>query len=457
VKLIADLKRGSLFAKTALTIAITSLLFIIFTFVLIATFILIPTAERAASELTTSINLAADMWHQSDPEGRSRLIKILDEKYHIGISTQQENLKIATNHAPFFYVLKKELEKRTGQPVTIYETPHNDNRSNILAEGIHTYWVPIKVEDEQVLVSFQYGHSNVEPPITIGIILSVGLIATLFTSLILARRLTKPLHQLSSAAQQLGHGGNVGKLPEHGPHELAELVRSFNIMVQEVQELLANRTTLLTGISHDLRSPLTRMELALEMLEDSADPTLLKPLHRDVEQMNRLIGLFLEVSQEMHEEKRQMIDIVPLLVEVIDDHRRAGAEIELEVTPIPPLMIHPLALQRIVNNLLENALRYGAGKAVKVVCSSQMFDAKSVVTLDIMDRGLGIPELEREAVFSSFHRLDKSRNSKTEGTGLGLSITRQLAQANGCRVELLPRDGGGTIARITIGSSKQSV
>lgn len=456
MKLIADLKRGSLFAKTAFTIAITSLLFIIFTFVLIATFILIPTAERAASELTTSINLAADMWHQSDPEGRSKLVQILDEKYHIGISTREENLKIATNHAPFFILMKKELEKRMGSPIIIYETPHN-NDSKIWTEGIHTYWIPVKFGDEQVLVSFRYGHSSMEPPITILIILSVGLIATLFTSLILARRLTKPLHQLSNAAQQLGHGGSVGKLPEYGPHELAELVRSFNTMVQEVQDLLANRTTLLTGISHDLRSPLTRMELALEMLEDSADPTLLKPLHRDVEQMNRLIGLFLEVSQEMHEEKQQIIDIVPLLVEVIDDHRRAGAEIELEVTAIPPLMIHPLALQRIVNNLLENALRYGAGKGVKVVCGSQMFDTKSVVTLDIMDRGLGIPESEREAVFRPFHRLDKSRNSKTEGTGLGLSITRQLAQANGCRVELLPRDGGGTIARITIGSSKQSV
>jgi len=456
VKLIADLKRGSLFAKTTLTIAITSLLFIIFTFVLIATFILIPTAERAASELTTSINLAADMWHQSNPEGRTKLIQILDEKYHIGISTQEESLKIATNYAPFFILLKNELEKRMGSPVIIYETPHN-NDSKVWTEGIYTYWIPITFADEQVLVSFRYGHSSMEPPITILIIMSVGLIATLFTSLILARRLTKPLHQLANAAQQLGHGGNVGKLPEHGPHELAELVRSFNIMVQEVQELLANRTTLLTGISHDLRSPLTRMELALEMLEDSADPTLLKPLHRDVEQMNRLIGLFLEVSQEMHEERQQIIDIVPLLVEVIDDHRRAGAEIELEVTPIPPLMIHPLALQRIVNNLLENALRYGAGKGVKVVCSSQMFDGKNVVTLDVMDRGLGIPESEREAVFRPFHRLDKSRNSKTEGTGLGLSITRQLAQANGCRVELLPRDGGGTIARITIGSSKQSV
>ncbi|HEA26442.1 MAG TPA: HAMP domain-containing protein, partial [Ectothiorhodospiraceae bacterium] len=344
MKLIADLKRGSLFAKTTLTIAITSLLFIIFTFVLIATFILIPTAERAASELTTSINLAADMWHQSNPEGRTKLIQILDEKYHIGISTQEESLKIATNYAPFFILLKNELEKRMGSPVIIYETPHN-NDSKVWTEGIHTYWIPITFADEQVLVSFRYGHSSMEPPITILIIMSVGLIATLFTSLILARRLTKPLHQLANAAQQLGHGGNVGKLPEHGPHELAELVRSFNIMVQEVQELLANRTTLLTGISHDLRSPLTRMELALEMLEDSADPTLLKPLHRDVEQMNRLIGLFLEVSQEMHEERQQIIDIVPLLGEVIDDHRRAGAKIELEVTPIPPCTIHPLALQ----------------------------------------------------------------------------------------------------------------
>lgn len=259
---------------------------------------------------------------------------------------------------------------------------------------------------------------------------------------------------MSGAAKQLGQGGQIKELPEYGPNELVELVHSFNTMAREVQELLANRTTLLTGISHDLRTPLTRMELALEMLGSSADPTLLKPLHRDIEQMNRLIGMFLEISQEMYEEKLQMITITPLLRTIVEDQRRSGADIELEVGHIPLLLMHPLALERIINNLLENAIRYGSGKPITVKCKSQIIASTNVVTIDVMDRGPGIPESELDAVFRPFHRLDKSRNSDTEGNGLGLSITRQLAQANGCKVELLAREGGGTIARISIGTKK---
>lgn len=348
------------------------------------------------------------------------------------------------------------MERRLGKPATIYETFHSEAKGALWAEGEHTYWIPLTLGNEELMVSFRYGHSKLEPPFTILIILFVGLFATLFTSLILARRLTKPLEQLSSAAKQLGQGDQIKKLPEAGPNELVELVHSFNTMAHEVQELLANRTTLLTGISHDLRTPLTRMELALEMLSDSADPSLLKSLRRDIEQMNRLIGMFLEVSQEMHEEKRQMLNIVPLMRAIVDDQRRSGADIELELGHIPLLLMHPLALQRIVNNLLENAIRYGSGKPIIVRCKSQVLNSTNVITIDVMDRGPGIPESELDAVFRPFHRLDKSRNSMTEGSGLGLSITRQLALANGCKVELLPRDGGGTIARISIDIKNQN-
>ncbi|MCW8888269.1 MAG: ATP-binding protein [Gammaproteobacteria bacterium] len=454
MKLLDEFRQGTLFAKTTITITVTSFLFIAFTLSLLAFFIVIPTAERSAKELTTNLFLAADMWHQSADEDRHVVLQFLKNKYEVGISQNKQNLVLPASHSPFFYLVKKEIERRTGKVVPIYETFHSEEGGSLWAEGVHTYWIPLTLDNEEFMVSFRYGHANIDPPFTILIIMLVGLLATLFTSLILARRLTKPLEQLSSAAKQLGKGGEINQLPVHGPNELVELVQSFNTMSHEIQDLLANRTTLLTGISHDLRTPLTRMELALEMLSDSADPTLLKPLHRDIEQMNRLIGLFLEISQEMHEEKRQMINIVPLLTAVVEDHRRSGAEIDLDTGYIPLLMIHPLALQRIVNNLLENAIRYGAGNPIKVVCKSQVIDSSNVITIDVMDRGQGIPESELEAVFRPFHRLDKSRNSHTEGSGLGLSITRQLAQANGCRVELLPRDGGGTIARISINLSK---
>ena len=126
-------------------------------------------------------------------------------------------------------------------------------------------------------------------------------VLTLVTALILARRLTRPLAQLAHAATQVGQGETPEPLPEQGPVELAQLARRFNRMAQDVRELLANRTTLLAGISHDLRTPLARMQLALEMLPRTADPKLVDGLRRDIEEMDRLIGQFLEIGHGLQQ------------------------------------------------------------------------------------------------------------------------------------------------------------
>jgi len=224
------------------------------------------------------------------------------------------------------------------------------------------------------------------------------------------------------------------------------LARSFNEMAIQVQELLSNRTTLLAGISHDLRTPLARTQLALEMLPEEVDPELVNGIRSDVEQMDCLIGQFLELSRDLERGEQQKVIIYLMLDDLVNCARRGGATIQWQARDTCYTFTNPLALRRIIANLLENAVRYGGGSPVEV--SYQC--GKRDITIQIMDRGPGIPAEQLEAVFRPFYRLEQSRNSETGGSGLGLSIAQQLAGINGQKLTLRPRDGGGTIAELKL-------
>ena len=447
MKIINEFRRGTLFAKTALTTTLVSSLFLIFTLSLLAIFIVVPTSQRSAGSLASLVALSADVWQNLSIQQRPAFTNQLNQRYQIEITAARSDLVTRTRHPPFFALLEDKLKQLMDAKVTILQ-------SNKPAER-NRYWVPVRQAEEKILVGFEYSHMGLDPPITILILIVVGIIASFIAAVILALRLTKPLANLARASQQIGSGETIKPLPVQGPLELAELVHSFNIMALQIQDLLANRTTLLAGISHDLRTPLTRLELVLEMLEKDCNPALLKQAKNDIGQMNRLIGLFLEVSRGLQEEKRQRINIKPLLDEVVEEFIQGGAEIIWQQGPDRYKLIHPLALRRIIGNLLENAVRYGEGKAITLNYRIEGKTDAEVVVIEVLDQGPGIPDDQLDAVFQPFHRLEQSRSTNTGGSGLGLSIAQQLASANGCKVELIPRDGGGICARITIGQKRE--
>jgi len=271
-------------------------------------------------------------------------------------------------------------------------------------------------------------------------------VMTLFTALILARRITKPLELFSLAAKRIGEGNIPESFLETGIRELSGLASTFIQMALQVRELLANRTTLLAGISHDLRTPLARMRLALEMLPDDTDPKLVARLQHDVEELNQLIGEFLVLSRNLQKGAPQQIDLNTLLEELADNANNDGPGVKWHPRENLSIAADPMALRRILTNLLGNALRYGAGQPVEITLATA--DSKAVIS--ILDRGPGIPVQELENVFHPFYRLEASRSNATGGSGLGLAIARQLADANGWKIELLPRPGGGTEARLTM-------
>lgn len=441
MKIIDEFRRGTLCSRTTLTITLVSTTFLIFTLSLIAFFVVIPTAQRSASELASLVLLSTEALQTVEKENREAFKQHLFDQFELDLSAPPDDLYPRQRHAPFFLILEQALKERVGKELKVLQSDKAGRQNH--------YWVKLKSEGKNIYVGFEYSHKWFDPPAIILFIVVIGFVATFLTGMTLARHLTQPLKQLAASTQQLGSGENIPPLPERGPLELKELVASFNRMSKQIHDLLSNRTTLLAGISHDLRTPLTRMELSLEMMEGNADQTLVSQLRRDISQMNRLIGLFLEISHGLEEGKREKLDVTSLLNEIADEFISSGVNLTWHPGEKSECLIHHLALRRIVVNLIENAVRYSEGK--EVTLKAYINKDRDETVIEILDRGPGIPEEELDTVFRPFYRLEQSRSSATGGSGLGLSIVRQLANANGCKVELLAREGNGTIARVTIG------
>jgi two-component system osmolarity sensor histidine kinase EnvZ len=427
----------TLFSRILVTIAVVSVVFQLFTAWVIGQLMLLPVGQRAAADLVALMMQTAETWLQYPSAERVRYAAEVRESLLLHVGAPDQSLPYSTSLLPYLFFIERELQAKAGQPVMLRMSHMDDD---------DWFWADVLVQGQPVRLGFSRSRIGVHPPFALFLVLSVGGLVILATAVLLARRLSRPLENLADAAQHIGSGQWPAPLPEEGPQELAALARSFNQMGQQVRELLANRTTLLAGISHDLRTPLARIQLALAMLPENAEPDLVQGMQRDLEEMNRLIGQFLEISRGLGEAKLEWVDVREALCELADNARRGGAVVHWRDAGPCRLELHKLALCRIVANLLENAVRYGAGQPVELdyVCG------EAGLTLSIMDRGPGIPAEAREAVFRPFYRLEQSRSAQTGGSGLGLAIARQLAEANQWTIELLHRDGGGTVARVGI-------
>jgi len=428
----------TLFGRTALVIAMVSFAFQVFTLAIITHFALTPLGRDATDDLAALMLDTARAWRAAPEADRAQLRERIGRQYRLQVREPTQPVSEFTSFLPYFKLLESALARRSGRSVTL-RTDHAGN-------GEQWYWADLPADGGEVRIGFPASRVSVQPSLALLLILSVGAVVALITSAWLAHRLIAPLARLSAATQEIGQGRQLEALPETGPAELATLAREFNRMGEQVQELLANRTTLLAGISHDLRTPLTRIQLALGMLSEKSDPELLDRVLRDVEGMNELIARCLEISRDITEHDAVDVDLCELIADVAMRFSHAGTEIRGHPGFACRVRVRPLALRRILANLLDNAARYGAGEAVDIEYQRN----GDRIEILVMDRGPGIPEMERDAVFRPFYRLEPSRSQRTGGSGLGLAIVRQLAAANGWTVSLSARPGGGTVASLTL-------
>lgn len=233
----------------------------------------------------------------------------------------------------------------------------------------------------------------------------------------------RPIRDLAKAVEGFGRGEDVGDFRPRGPSEIRRAAAAFNVMRERVIKHMGQRTEMLAAISHDLRTPLTRMKLELEML--ASDDPMAKELDADVTDMIDLVDTYLAFARGEEGETAEIVELGPLLGQMAQRAERIGAAAELSVPEGLVSTLRPIAFRRCLANLVDNAARYG--NWVRIAAERTAKD----IRITIEDDGPGIPEGLREAVFQPFFRVDAARRRRTGGTGLGLSIARDIVLGHG--------------------------
>ena len=427
------LRPDTLFGRTAAVLLVAFLVFEAAAFAMVWNLVIQPLAERSADDVAAKIMLAAQTWVELPPSTRADYEMELLFRHDLDLAETKSRLPTRQDPGYFGGLIAAALGERAGQAIVPKLGPDPDWE-----------WLEIQVSNKLLRVGFDRQRYELEAPLAAVGIFLLGAALTLAAALVMARQLSRGLAKLADKAREVGQGRDPDRLPETGPREIRELTQAFNRMAEEVRSLLENRTVLLSGISHDLRTPITRLKLALSMLEE-ADPVLVSRMEGDLDEMNRLITDMLSFARALRQDGVTEFDLVPVLDDLAAQASLLGP---VEWTPGPPCPVHAgeAALRRILANLLENARRYGDGGPVCL----RLEKRGTAVRIAVLDRGPGIPENQREAVFRPFHRLEESRNREAGGSGLGLAIVRQLADAYGWRVELSGREGGGLTAELVL-------
>jgi two-component system osmolarity sensor histidine kinase EnvZ len=323
----------------------------------------------------------------------------------------------------------------------LWRLPHGATEVRWSPQHHGTVWVRLTAGEEE--------YWFVEPDLQVGGELPVAGITVLVVTALLAvagaallqHRINRPLTRLAHAANELAEGEHPARLSEEGPTEIATVAKAFNQMNAALAQLEADRTVVLAGVSHDLRTPLTKIRLAVEMLKKDGDETLIGPMLRSAAQMDAIIDQFLDYARAGSGEEMGCTDLNDIIRECVDRYAGYGRVIPINLQSLPKLLLRQAALRRGLDNLIENALRYGGAE---VLIESKL--VAHIVRISVLDRGPGIALQDIEALKKPFVR--GSNSAAIPGSGLGLAIVDRMVRGHGGRLALLPRPGGGLEARM---------
>lgn len=276
-----------------------------------------------------------------------------------------------------------------------------------------------------------------------GLLLDIGvrLAALMAAAWVGARWLSQPLHHLAAAARDLGQNIHRPPLPEVGPSECREASRVFNQMQARICQQLQERDRFVAAVSHDLRTPLTRLRLRAECLGDDEQRRLFS---RDIAEMDAMIAATLDhLGGGANAEPWVLVDVQALIESLADDQQACGHAVLLQ-GQAAPLRVQANALRRCLDNLVGNAIRYGGSAQIK------LHDTASALTIEVQDHGPGLPEAELERVLAPFYRVEASRNRHSGGVGLGLAIANDIVQRHQGTLQLCNAEGGGLLARVEL-------
>lgn len=439
MKLFFQLLPETLFGRTAAALLVAFLVFEAIAFGVVWFMVIQPLAARSADDLAAKILLSAQTWVELPPQTRADYEMELVFRHDLALAEVKTRLLQAAEANYFGELIADALTRRANQAITLKRGADPD-----------WDWMEIQISDKLLRVGFDRQRYALKAPLAAVGVFLLGALLTVLTALFMVRQASQRMKSLALKAGEVGQGRAPELLPETGARELRELTVAFNRMAEEVQALLENRTVLLAGVSHDLRTPITRLRLALSLLDD-ADATLVKRMEHDLDEMNQLITDMLVFARSLKVEALHETDLAEVLTDLATQAALLGTvEWQAEGRAAAPcrVLVGEAALRRIVGNLLENARCYGLGAPVTLTLECNAEE----VRIGVLDRGPGIPPEQREAVFRPFTRLETSRSREAGGSGLGLAIARQLADAYGWQIVLSEREGGGLSATLIISS-----
>ncbi|MBI2959095.1 MAG: HAMP domain-containing protein [Betaproteobacteria bacterium] len=392
-----------------------------------------PRARQVAQNMVSVVNLTRAALVTAQPEKRRELLQELAQREAIQVYPSEDGESIvALSDRPLLRLVSERVREELGQ-----ETRFASSR-----EGLRGFWVTFRIDDDEYWV--RVPRERLERPIAIQwlgwgtLALALSLLAAYF----IVTRINRPLRALALAAAQIGKGRRPAPLPESGPDEIRTLSRAFNQMSSGLARLDEDRALILAGVSHDLRTPLARLRLGLEM--SGGDEQMRQGMNADIEEMDRIIEQFLDFARADGGEAPELAQLSSLAAASADHHMKLGHALAADCNPTPPIPLKPKAMHRAISNLIDNALRYGGGE-VKLTTREERGNS----VLEVHDRGPGIPEGEAERLKQPFTRLEASRSGHS-GSGLGLAIVDRIVRAHGGRFDLLARSGGGLTARIVL-------
>lgn len=394
-----------------------------------------PRAGQIAQNIVSVVNLTRAALVTAQPERRRDLLIDL-----------AENEGIEVYPGEFDDQIRNETESELSRLIAASVREHLGSQTRIALErnGLPGVWVSFIIGGDEYWMRIP--RERLERDIALQWLgwAALALVLALIAAYMVVSHINRPLKALADAAVEIGRGHRPEPVPEVGAAEIQAVSRAFNQMSRDLLRTEQDRAVILAGISHDLRTPLARLRLGTEMSQ--ADEPLKEGMRADIEEMDRTIGQFLDFARMDNDggETTQPARLSDLAGEILRQQHKIGRDIESHIEVTPVIELRCQLMRRVIANLLDNALRH-AGQGIELHTREE--DGNSII--EVLDLGPGIPPEQAEHMKQPFTQMDLAR-SGTIGSGLGLAIVDRAARLHGGRFDLLPRPGGGLVARIRL-------
>ncbi len=421
----------SAFGQTVLLIGVLLLINQVVSFISMSIYIIQPNAQQVNQLLAKQVRVV--FIDVADEVLSPAMGEAFQRETGIGVYREAAAMKLGLQDAVYYAFRSDEMSNLLGGPAEVRISQGDEYLFWIRPPQAPDYWVKIPINGLE--------EENFSPLIIVLMILGI---LSVMGGWLFVRQLNRPLSALQNAAHDVGRGDFPEPLTERGTTEIVAVTRAFNHMSKGIKQLEDDRNLLMAGISHDLRTPLTRIRLATEMISQH-DEFLKDGIEGDIDDMNTIIDQFIDYIRHDSKDKAELDDINALIEEVVQAESILEREIIFTAEPLPKIPLRYVAMKRALANLIQNSLRYSDGK---ITVTTSYDKRQQEVCFCVCDEGPGIPDVDIERLFQPFTQGDKARGG--EGSGLGLAIIKRIVDTHGGRVELSNRDEGGLRAKVCL-------